>query len=750
MSDLNAILNCNAAQHHYLFVIKDKKGNETLETKKIGLLGRIGMWLHTRFHINSASMIRVMQYIEKNHQKIFQGSIRNCDSIQFNAFIKKVKTYGFRHPLNNLHLRVVTILEKALLPAKVDIGIQTDSKLIPSIDLPQIESNEELYNLLAQKTQDEENSSKLTTSALNSISDENIKELLEMSIEFKNIKLFRNLWNAAPEHIKFNKLSNNKAEWFEIFDEVCRLEKSDIRNEIVSIIFTGASVKDQALILIGLLKLKDDGLFKILWSSASKELKIYQYQDKPWIFHALYEFNEPICSILREEFIQVITDGATPLDTLRRLINSNMFACGKKTIQEFEQSDGGFTKDIEICKVFGHAFSLEGPLFAGISRYSNGCTLENSLMAYLNSTFEKTSGCEAMIQALKIHNGDNLDAIFAQAVTKWAIVACRWSNHAAKIIFTPTMCIKIETGAGEIESRGIKFYKICNKDPVALKKAIKKILSIRDEGKKYEENCEYFEKTIDTELNLKFLTKIKKTQTSGNCAWMSLKMSVLTIFVLIEQQKKNCTLDKAYNNIKDQFELWDYFDRLNKLKDADAIMRKYPHIYDLPKVYSELIKKCILEGQYRIIGDLLELEPKLINWQDETGKSLLRVALEKSFYLFMNLIKTGADLNLKDKNSKSLKDDLIKEGLSSEKIQIFDTFLVTLNNDIKTIKSLKGNDANKGGLMHKTLITKTSAQLEKHKANMIAFGDLLAETYKAPATVNNEPIIYCLMHEINF
>lgn len=368
-------------------------------------------------------------------------------------------------------------------------------------------------------------------------------------------------------------------------------------------------------------ELAEDRYLDLFWEKANQKLKTEGLMGIPWLHTAMVHSAKNFLLYLlnRGENVKIVDSlGITPLDFAK----DKKEKIGPFLYNRLRELDGEFTKDMQECKLFGLRHSFEGNrLFNGVN-YQHISLVYNSLLCSLG--LFKDEWEEPFVWSL------DKQYVLDKSKTCGSVIMSGYLGHATACLIFNQMLAKVDTATEESHAAGITFYQI--KNEANRQKVAETLLDHR--AANAAEGRTYFDETMDRELALERCGFLSFRQSAENCAWTSVKASVLGILILRELQNTPLTqknIEGAKARVIEEFKKWDDFDRARNIKETYPILSKYPQLFDIPALYSHVIEDCLkarLPGE--TIMTILQLVPALKNWQNPAnGKSLLQEARAK-------------------------------------------------------------------------------------------------------------------------
>ena len=418
-----------------------------------------------------------------------------------------------------------------------------------------------------------------------------------------------------------------------------------------------------------------DTAFAKLWAIASQEVKDYcSIRGATWLYGALIKNQKArVEFLLKENFNvrSVVTNGITPYFAALQRVE----VFGEAIVEDIRKKDGGYSEDMVKCRLFGHRFELAGEYFEGVAPWkiewvTHGIikTLkELSANPLYRSSFSPAQ-VDNLVEVFTLSTKDS-EQLYARAQKKETLVNAGWNGHIVTVIFTPSICVKINTGTGD--KRGISFYKIKTKDQERVKSVIK---SLKDNKNGTEaEGQRYFDEAMDKELNLEFVYSIWFHQKVGNCGYFANKCSLLALMIFQQMTEveniNERQLKTEFLKVLPAFAHWESLDRCRSISEALPILKKYPEYFDFDKIVSQIIRAGISRHEDDVIIALVQAEPSLKDWKDPTFNwQLPRLAFYwRNLELFVYLVKLGLNFSSVDATTReSIYDDLRQIPLTQE------------------------------------------------------------------------------------
>lgn len=433
-------------------------------------------------------------------------------------------------------------------------------------------------------------------------------------------------------------------------------------SNLVDRLFERANPQLQRKTLFLLLALSDEKLFRHLWQKADPI--VYQSDVDPWIISAINVKCVPIILFLLQSgvSVQVFNGLSTPLEQACTFRNE----IGENIVTQISDLDQGFSHEITICKLFGHAFDLKGALFEGFDKDKFQWLIDSIIQFLEHQQMIYSSAGDPIfstdiLETLRFSSRSPLELI-ERAKEKWSLIRCGWSCHAIVCIFSKDYCIKINTGCA---NGGIRFYLIGDREEEKLGKAITTLIQLHEKNVSEDEGCKYFDETLDKNLNLNLLAYLRYEQKGGHCVWYSLKAALLTLLIIKKLEGKAITyesLAEVWEIANFSFSMFFEEECCEELAaQAIPLLQKHAELFDADAIFFNMIETCVDASQINPIIKLIEMIPSYAKWRHpKTGQSLPQLFLSKKPNLSISLLKLhecGCDFSIIDNRGKSFYDD---------------------------------------------------------------------------------------------
>lgn len=449
---------------------------------------------------------------------------------------------------------------------------------------------------------------------------------------------------SLPEAKAF---ADERTSFFE-YAVLCQMPKSAV------LIFKEAATNEQ----IKALRLSfsiDAAVFILCWNQAGVEAKNYIDADGyTWMHLAIILKKENLISdLVDHQFDMHIFDhnGKTSYELAVSRYSNQL---SPSTLEKLRQADAGFTSDLVIIKLFGHHFSLEGPLFEGLPRRQVPVMIQSMIHNLENLSRFNPEGSFSPLhtsqftKGLHLSDSSNIEKLAKKSQKKGALIKCGWKGHTVACLFFNDLCVKIDTGTAS--NPGLKFYRMGKWDQETLKFAMATLIQNSQDYVDEKQGTDYFEKTFNEQLNLDLIAILPESQEVGTCAFSALRASMLALLILQDiRQKalkgpiKKTALQESYDAVYSDFVIWDTWDCQSSLMQAIPLIDKYPKLFDRNQVLSKVLEKSFERGMEAVIIEILKIEPSLKNWQHPlNNQSLMSYA---HIMRFTNLETTLAQLS---------------------------------------------------------------------------------------------------------
>ncbi len=343
-------------------------------------------------------------------------------------------------------------------------------------------------------------------------------------------------------------------------------------------------------------------LFQKMWSVTSETVKnqIKQKQFKmtpPFLFKTLLNsdfelFNYLLSEGFTAQVFYLVESSDKIFEKCDTLLSfaRKLFVSNPSLFERIERADNGFTDKMLQVKLLGHRLNFKGFNFEGMTPLIVRGVIFESIYRWaldyfpfvtrelLNDVFENFQSPQS-----------NVNLLYEQAQKDSCTIFTGWKGHATICMFAKNICIKIDT---DVKNKsGIRFFHIKNTSEQNVKSVMSGLIAIK--GQDGSVGQDFFDETVNTQLNLEEFAYIPMKQKGGHCVWISCKAVFKTLLFMDKAKKDNEVLtqsfiDSAAPSINALFAQWELWDINQAIQKSMVFVKEYPNYFDAEEVTANI------------------------------------------------------------------------------------------------------------------------------------------------------------------